>query len=369
VSPGSFVQHRLQPGGSASSALQLIKAAPQQQQLQQQSWEPAFSSAGSCPAAICGNIGQPGLERTGSLRGGAPSAIESKQHGSNSAFAALTAIDCIREETSSVATDSVMGSCPASRESTAHGGVHYFRDAPYTGKDQLPSMASPTSAAQQQNGSLYGKPGNGVHAQHGVKAVLAVGALLPLRSIGSSSGSHNNSGSSDSISDAFAAAAAAVADEEQQQQQQQQQGLDISYKRSISLRSSSSLAEQIAAADAAAAASPASLRSCLHSSSSKVAELGTAADDSSMPASLINVADKAAVADVSVGGQKRVRFTVERPAGTTPSRDYSLLYAAPELLSGQRYGAAWLCAATQRVWRQCHERLVDLKCVLQLHVM
>ncbi|WIA09684.1 hypothetical protein OEZ85_009070 [Tetradesmus obliquus] len=63
---------------------------------------------------------------------------------------------------------------------------------------------------------------------------------------------------------------------------------------------------------------------CLHISG-KGAEQGLAGDDSA-----------AAAADVSVGGQKRVRFTVERPAGTTPSRDYSLLYAAPELLSGQR---------------------------------
>jgi hypothetical protein len=322
------VQHRLQANASASSALQLIKAAQQQQLQQQQSWEPAFSSVGSCPAAISSNISsQSGLERTGSLRGGAPSAIESKQHGSNSAFAALTAIDCIREETSSIATDSVMGSCPASRESTAHGGVQFFRDTPYSSKDQAAGLADLDGAVQQHNGSLYGKAGSGMLWQHGGQGVSAVGDLMPLHSIGSSGGSHNNSGSNDSISEAFAAAAAAVAEEEEQQEH------DGSCKRSSSLRSTASLAEQMAALDAAAAAAaaadPLTPRSCLHSSK---------ALDSSVPGSPTAAADKAA-ADVSVGGQKRVRFTVERPAGTTPSRDYSLLYAAPELLSGQR----WVC--------------------------
>jgi hypothetical protein len=342
MSPGSFVQHRLQPNVSASSALQLIKAAQQQQLQQQQSWEPAFSSVSSCPAALSSNMTQPGLERTGSLRGGAPSAIESKQHGSNSAFAALTAIDCIREETSSIATDSVMGSCPASRESTAHGGLQFFRDTPNSSKDQAQGVPDLHSAVQQHNGSLYSKAGSGMHGQHGEKGLLTVGALMPLRSIGSSSGgSHNNSGSSDSISDAFAAAAAAVAEEEEQ---------DSSYKRSSSLRSNGSIAEQIAALDAAAAAAagPLTPRSCLHSS--KVL-------DSSTPGSPTAAADKAAAAaDVSVGGQKRVRFTVERPAGTTPSRDYSLLYAAPELLSGQRW-AAWLCIRCSMYGFEAHDLL------------
>ncbi|KAF6256414.1 kinase-like domain-containing protein [Scenedesmus sp. NREL 46B-D3] len=157
--------------------------------------------------------------------------------------------------------------------------------------------------------------------------------MLPLRGIGSSSSSsHHNGGSSESICDAFTAAAAAVAQEEEQQQQQQQEH-EVSYN---------CLAEQAAAlgtAAAAAAADPLTPRSCLRGSSTEAVR-GPAADDLCAPGSPTAAADKAAAAaaaaDVSVGSQKRVRFTVERPAGTTPSRDYSLLYAAPELLSGQR---------------------------------
>jgi hypothetical protein len=343
------VQHQLQPNVSASSALQLIKAAQQQQQ---QSWEPAFSSDSSCPAAISSNMTQPGLELTGSLRGGVPSAIESKQHGSNSAFAALTAIDCIREETSSIATDSVMGSCPASRESTAHGDLQFFRDTAGSSRDQAQGLPDLNSAAQEHNGSLYGKAASGMHGQHGLKDLLTVRVLMPLRSIGSCGGSHNNSSSSDSISDAFAAAAAAVAAEEEEQQEH-----DGSCKRSSSLRSNGSIAEQIAAlnaaaAAAAAAADPLSPRSCLHSSK---------AVDSSMTGSPTAAADKAAAADVSVGGQKRVRFTVERPAGTTPSRDYSLLYAAPELLSGQRW-VKWLCIRCRMCGAAAPDLLVRHEC-------
>lgn len=48
-------------------------------------------------------------------------------------------------------------------------------------------------------------------------------------------------------------------------------------------------------------------------------------------------ADAASLPPAAAPSQtKKVRFTVERAAGSTPSRDYSLLYAAPELLSGHR---------------------------------
>eukprot|EP00882_Tetradesmus_deserticola_P019090 GHRQ01020536.1.p1 GENE.GHRQ01020536.1~~GHRQ01020536.1.p1 ORF type:complete len:472 (+),score=177.83 GHRQ01020536.1:55-1416(+) len=274
-------------------------------------------------------MSQPGLERAGCLRGGAPSAIESKQHGSNSAFAALTAIDCISEETSSVATDSVVGSCPASRESTAHGGLQFFHDSPCSSRHQGQGLMGCRGAAQQQHGSLYGKAGSSTHDQPAAIGVLAASALLPLHS----GSSHPDACSSESTCDAFTAAAVAAVEEQELQH-------DGSYVCSSDLRSSNSLAEQVAASDAAAtAADPLTLRSCLRVSDTDAAQ-GPAADICSMPGSPTAAADKAAAAaaaaDISVNSQKRVRFTVDRPAGTTPSRDYSLLYAAPELLSGQR---------------------------------
>jgi hypothetical protein len=50
-----------------------------------------------------------------------------------------------------------------------------------------------------------------------------------------------------------------------------------------------------------------------------------------------NAADAAATAAAAVPCVKKVRFSLARPEGATASRDFSLLYAAPELVRGERW--------------------------------
>eukprot|EP00775_Hariotina_reticulata_P003117 gene3117-3395_t len=207
LSPGSLVQQRMPPAGAAETASAAKGMA---------SWDPALSlplmgstSNGSLypPAMMLTQSSPCDLERSGSGglgKSGAPCAIESKQHGSNSAFAALTAIDCITEETSSLATDSALETA-ASGQLESSGGVAAKAAAEPKSPTACPAVSTPAAA----NPGAYGSGDQGAAAQ-----------TLP--------------------------------------------------------------------------------------SSPRQA------------------------------GGKRVRFTVERPAGATPSRDFGLLYAAPELVRGYR---------------------------------
>lgn len=284
LAPGSFVQQRVtSPAAATATALKSSI-----------SWDPAFngtstsSSQGLMSAAQQQQQPspqqQPGLERPCISKAGAPSAFESKQHGGNSAFAALTAIDCITEETSSIATESVRGSLPPSRENTAHGGGHYYRDSPVSAnshKDQDSSSGSHKGLA---------------------KAARGLGlTLLLTRSLGSSNGGLDSHGSGEGLYGTNTPKAAAA----------------IGNTGSIG---SSQLMQQL------------SLEQALSGSPSSAA-----CECSSSPYPCLGAEGPAALATVGSGPAKKVRFNMERPAGSTPSRDYGLLYTAPELLSGQRW--------------------------------
>lgn len=225
---------------------------------------------------------QNAVERPVISKVGAPTAIESKQHGSNSAFAALTAIDCITEETSSIATDSVMGSCPASRESTAHGGGRFFAD-----------VSVPAAGGKDQENASNSGRGSSQFAR-GLKSSI----LLSARS---SSGNMGlvSSGSGEGLYAGSPAPASAV--------------LPMEHKHGDGQNPKLQQSTQFSAGDQPLASS-----------------VVCAAD------SILDVAGKAEAATAGVASPKKVRFDMSRPAGSTPSRDYGLLYAAPELLSGQR---------------------------------
>lgn len=275
--PGSFIQQRVTPQPSAAALKSSV------------SWDAAFHGSSNSSSYVTAAQQQLALQgqqvpdRPMISKAGAPAAIESKQHGGNSAFAALTAIDCITEETSSIATDSVMGSCPPSRESTAHGGGHYFRDIP----------GSPVFVKDQEG--LIDGPKGFARAARG----LGLSVLLPARSLGSS-GVLSSSGSGEGLYAASPAAAAAVVNSSSSNASAKLQQLQLQ----------SALEQKLA--------SPVSPKfGSLESLSEGVHEAAAAA----------------------AGPVKKVRFTMERPAGSTPSRDYGLLYTAPELLNGQRYVA------------------------------
>jgi hypothetical protein len=283
------------------------------------------------------------LERAPSIgKGYAPTAIESKQHGGNSAFAALTAIDCIAEEGSSIATDSCAPSCSASRENSAQGGSHYYSTA----------LSSRGSADAPQTPQQHGMSLQSLVTSSSLTKALGL-SLLRSRSGGgrSSSGGLFNDDRQDSIKSKSPPASppACSANSSSSSQQSPCRGEDSPGKQqllqllatasggsvgSISGGDGCTVAAVFLGANdsAAAAAAQTPLDQNARYCQSKQAQLQQDATASESTDAAGNPPSTAAAAVPA----KKVRFLLDRPSGLTASRDFSLLYAAPELVRGER---------------------------------
>jgi hypothetical protein len=267
----------------------------QQREHQEQQLLLAMQQLERAQAAIC--------------KGSAPSAIESKQHGGNSALTALTAIDCITEESSSMATDSCAPSCAASRESTAHGGGHFYEDAG-TPKDQQ-------QLQQQPGGSLQS-----LLSSSSLQKALSLNALTRRMSSGSAVIDGDAGGSlaegRDSPHAVTAAGAAADSSPLAASRPVHPKGAGYTPPASPLAQQAASRQDSFGSDASPAGAAGAGVGSPFAACSDAAAATPVPAASSSPAA-------------------KRVRFALERPEGATASRDYSLLYAAPELMRGERW--------------------------------
>lgn len=333
--PGSFVhEHKVVP----SPRLATVQSAPAVSGRaaggnsgcnSSSSWEMAASMPGSkwsSSAVSTGACGSPSQQRehqeqqlllamqqleraqAAICKGSAPSAIESKQHGGNSALTALTAIDCITEESSSMATDSCAPSCAASRESTAHGGGHFYEDAG-TPKDQQ-------QLQQQPGGSLQS-----LLSSSSLQKALSLNALTRRMSSGSAVIDGDAGGSlaegRDSPHAVTAAGAAADSSPLAASRPVHPKGAGYTPPASPLAQQAASRQDSFGSDASPAGAAGAGVGSPFAACSDAAAATPVPAASSSPAA-------------------KRVRFALERPEGATASRDYSLLYAAPELMRGER---------------------------------
>jgi hypothetical protein len=270
------------------------------------------------------------LERSTSIgKGCAPTAIESKQHGSNSAFAALTAIDCIAEEGSSMATDS----CAPSRDISAHGSCHFYS----TSRDvsQWGSQDALQASPQQQGVSHLSLPA--LVTSSSLSKVLGL-SLLRQRSSASSITRDSSGG---------------LRDNDRQYSANTKSSPPASPQGSLGSAHSSSPCSLQAGGDSSspskkqllqllAAASDGRQGSLLDADVSAKSQVVITADGADSFTSkhqglADNAADAAAPAAAAVPCVKKVRFSLARPEGATASRDFSLLYAAPELVRGERW--------------------------------
>jgi hypothetical protein len=295
--------------------------------------------------------GADALERgPGIGKGFAPTAIESKQHGSNSAFAALTAIDCIAEEGSSIATDSCAPSCSASRESSAHGGPHFFGSEGLSGKGSMQNAPHSPHAQGLQSlvtaGSLSKALGLSLLRQRSSNSSItgrsSSGGLTGedrLSSLGTCSSplaSPKDGGSPSTVHGSPQASGSPC----------KQQLLHLLVTAAggstgsplVSLEEAGHLGEQCSPWQQ----SQMQERTCSEGLQGE-ASAGVLPGTVSAPAAV------AAAAAVSPP-VKKVRFSLARPTGTTASRDFGLLYAAPELVRGERWVWIWGLVWVGRAW-------------------
>ena len=271
-------------------------------------------------------------------KGFAPSVIESKQHGSNSAFEALTAIDCIAEEGSSIATDSCAPSCSASRESSAHGGPHFFSS------DGLSSKGSMQNGPQ----SPYAQGLQSLVTAGSLSKALGL-SLLRQRSSNSSIAARSSSGGLTGDDRLSSLGTCSSPPSSPKDGRGSPSGRDSSPQGSSSPCKQQLLHLLVTASGGSTSSPGVSLKEAR-----QLGELPQCSPWQQQP----NLQESCSVGmqcEASAGGLpgtvsapaavaaapvsppvKKVRFSLARPTGTTASRDFGLLYAAPELVRGER---------------------------------
>jgi hypothetical protein len=268
------------------------------------------------------------LERSTSIgKGCAPTAIESKQHGSNSAFAALTAIDCIAEEGSSMATDS----CAPSRDTSAHGNYNFYstsRDVSQWGSQDALHTPPQQGAPQSPHSSLL--PALVTSSS----LSKALGLSLLRQCSGASTLTRNSSGGLGGLGDDDRLDSVNT----KSPPASPQGSLGSAHSSSSS---SSPCKKQLLQLLAAAPDNGQGSFPDADAIKRQVCVTADAADSftSQRQGLTEDVTDAAGSAAAAVPVVKKVRFSLARPEGETASRDFSLLYAAPELVRGER----WAC--------------------------
>jgi hypothetical protein len=253
----------------------------------------------------------------GCNRGGAPTGLESKQRGGSSALAALTAIDCITEESSSAAT-----SRAGSRDSSAHNGCELWRDTSADKDMQQQQQGSPRSALPQLLSAR-------LTAARSLPAVLSWSGLLQ----------RTGSGACDAALSAHTAPAGCDVDSSSDTSGSSRGASRSSGSGALAARGAAPLQDAGGCAEHQQQAGTLASAAAGHEPAAAAAAACTA-QHTPAPAPAPSAAG--ARKDTAPGGpaaavkEKRVRFAMERPAGCTASRDFSLLYAAPELVRGER---------------------------------
>ena len=321
----------------------------------------AGGEAVSSPAALgcTGHAGNPGV-------------MEAKQHGGSSALQALTAIDCIREESSSIADSGMLAAERLLEEGDEdgveeevsgslrkHSGSTLGGDAGGAGGEERGLDSSRGSAGHEgsswsslltglllRRSTSDGEVGPVAAAGDGQSSVPAVAApggggtgsagglcnsrsKVELEGVGNSSGGSGSSSVSmwalEDDGDGGAAAGSKETGEAAMGGGRPASGI---------LKTTAPAESRAAAAALNGEASSQKLLigGLVVGGGGKGGENGAVGAGRDLP--LQSPFSNGSVdPDRSV---KRVRFTVERPAGATASRDRSLLYTAPELMQGHR---------------------------------